>query len=79
MSERALILANAEEYILSEIADKSLRRIDVAKTYALAIRSESATGEGLCWAKINRAIIERWSRSGLEWIKQKAWSGRAFA
>lgn len=25
------------------------------------------------WITINRAIIDRWSESGLEWIKRKAW------
>lgn len=25
------------------------------------------------WPCINRAILERWSMSGLEWIKRRAW------
>jgi hypothetical protein len=60
--------------ILNEIA-QGLRRKDIAKTYALALRSSYPTD----WAKVNSAIIERWSRSGLEWIKKQAWSGKAFA
>jgi hypothetical protein len=39
--------------------------------YAQAIRSEFSAHYD--WAAINRAIVRRWSRSGLIWIKNRAW------
>ena len=44
---------------------------DIASTYGLALRSSAETD----WAKVNAAIIERWSVSGLERIKKAAWAG----
>ena len=69
-------LCDCENLLLREIADKSLKRRDVAQTYALYLRSSERGKVDI--AKVNRAIIERWSLSGLEWIKQQAWSGKCF-
>ena len=69
-------LANCEKTILDEIEMKELKRIDVAKTYALILKSSERNI--VDWPKVNKAIINKWSRSGLEWIKEMAWSGRAF-
>jgi len=60
---------------MSEIADKRLYQRDIAKTYALALRSSEETD----WKKVNTAIIQRWSVSGLETIKKMAWSGSCFS
>lgn len=68
-----------EEQLLREISDKLFKRIEVAKTYALAIRSEENRLDQINWAKVNRAIIDRWSLSGLRYIKHIAWSGKCFA
>jgi len=51
-----------------------MRQKDIAQTYALALKSSDTTD----WAKVNAAIIKRWSRSGLKRIKHLAWSGQAF-
>lgn len=76
MSDVRFELAACETMLLEEIANPVMKRRDVAKTYALALRSsERATVD---WAKVNRAIIERWSTSALLWIKNQAWSGKAF-
>lgn len=69
-------MIHCEETILREIADKNAKRLDVAQTYSLALRSSEAPT--IDWAKINKAIMDRWSKAGLIWIKQKAWSGKAF-
>ncbi len=69
-------LANCEKTILDEIEMKELKKIDVAKTYALILKSSERNI--VDWPKVNKAIINKWSRSGLEWIKEMAWSGRAF-
>jgi len=60
--------------LLQDIAIKEFKKIHIAQTYALALRSS----EGTDWAKVNKAIIERWSRSALEDIKKMAHSGKCF-
>ena len=67
-------LALCEQTLLREIADKRMKRLDVAKTYALAIRSSEWTNVN--WRKVNKAIVERWSLHSLNWIKKKAWSDK---
>ena len=59
------------EVIQNEI-NQGLTQQDVAQTYALGLRSDAETD----WGKVNASIIERWSRAGLERIKEAAWSGR---
>lgn len=61
-----------EETILQEIADKNFTRDSVAITYAFCIDSS----EKVDFGKINRAIVNRWSRSAVEYIKKKAWKLR---
>jgi hypothetical protein len=75
MSDKLRIeLVDCTRTLLDEIARPEMKRRDVAKTYALALRSSYPTD----WHAVNRAIVERWSGSALEWIKKQAWSGRAF-
>ncbi len=65
-----------EEVLLAEIGRPEMKRLDVAKTYTLAMRGSEA--DSIDWAKVNQAIIDRWSVSALEYIKGLAWSGKAF-
>jgi len=67
-------LACCTSTLLREIEDKTFKQKDIAKTYALAIRSSEDTE----WWKVNRTIVKRWSVSGLNRIKQLAWSGKVF-
>ena len=78
MSETRLTmeLAGCEAMLLREIADKRMKRNDVAQTYALALRSSER--DRIDWRKVNEAIIARWSFSALTWIKERAWSGKCF-
>jgi len=69
-------LACCENVLLEEIGNPKMKRRDVAKTYALTLRSSDS--KRVDWGKVNRAIIARWSESALLWIKQQAWSGKAF-
>ena len=62
-------LMDCEAVLLSEIADKRMKRNDVAMTYAMALGSD----EQIDWARVNRAIIDRWSTSALVYIKERAW------
>jgi hypothetical protein len=67
-------LADPQAQLLAEIADVAMKRADVAMTYRLAIRaSRGPGGATVDWRKVNEAIIERWSASGLTWIKRAAW------
>lgn len=69
MAEVGFALCDPEGTLLSEIADKRMKREDVALSYALALRA----GGDLDWPAINRAIVDRWSISALKWIKEYAW------
>lgn len=68
-------MTNCESTLLMEIASKKSKRKDIAFTYRMALEAEVERRERIDWVKINRAIIERWSESGLVWIKRHAWSG----
>ena len=67
-------LTCCDEVILQEISNPKLKRLDIAKTYALALQSSYPTD----FSRINKAIISRWSLNGLEYIKKMAWSGKCF-
>ena len=40
------------------------------------MEAEDAGREKIDWEKVNTAIINRWSISGLEYIKKRAWEGK---
>ncbi len=62
-----------ESVIDNEIKQGCNQR-QIAQTYALALRSSWPTD----WKRVNTAIIERWSLSGLKRIKEMAHSGKCF-
>ena len=64
-----LELTTPTNTLLMEISLPEMKRTDISKTYALALRTSVKTD----WSKVNHAIIERWSFSGLEYIKKIAW------
>lgn len=69
-----LEIFNAGAMLLHQIAEPRATRRDVAKTYAMALRSPEATD----WPGVNRAIIARWSSHALLFIKRQARSGKCF-
>ena len=71
MTDFRIELAACEMTLLNEIAMKEIKRDSLALTYSMAIVSSEQNI--IDWGKINKAIIERWSFSGLEYIKNKAW------
>lgn len=78
-SERQLMetkISITTESILAEIADKRLKQKDIAQSYLLCMISEPETK--VDWPRINRAILSRWSISGLKNIKKLAHSGKCF-
>jgi len=59
------------ETICGEIANSQRKQADIAFLYATALSSIEPTAPD--WREINTAILNRWSMSGLEKIKAKAW------
>jgi hypothetical protein len=70
-----IVLADPEGYLLEEIADPAMRRIDIAKTYRLILASGEQ--DRVNWRTVNTAVIDRWSESALDWIKKFAWKDSA--
>ena len=64
------IVLDIKRLMLQEIADKQCKQITIARTYALYLRHGQPDTD---WGEVNRAIIARWSRSGLNRIKRMAW------
>lgn len=48
-------------------------RNDAAAIYAKALRLWAGSYYVGAWEGLNKAILDRWSRSGLIFIKEKAW------
>lgn len=59
------------DVILNEIA-RGVTQKDIALTYAMAMKSEAQEADKPDWSMINRAILKRWSFSGLERVKERA-------
>jgi hypothetical protein len=74
----AMELACPEWTILNELKAPKITQRSVAMTYRLAMEAERRSGERIDWRAVNEAIVARWSRAGLERIKELAWSGRCF-
>ena len=53
------------------IDDPKKHRRDVAALYAVALRMGPFVDVN--FSAVNHAIVERWSLSGLKWIKALAW------
>jgi hypothetical protein len=61
--------------LLALIGPDCARR-DVVPLYATALLYECFARPAAAqtrWSDVNKAIIARWSLSGLTWIKQRAW------
>lgn len=70
MVEKLVVeLADCTNVLLREIEDKNFIQKDIAMTYCLAMMSS----EKVDYEKVNNAIIERWSYSGLQRVKDMAW------
>lgn len=73
MSDLQINLVCCTRTIVSEIAVRQITQKDVSLTYAMAIKSEHDGADKPDWEAINGAILARWSMSGLERIKKRAW------
>jgi hypothetical protein len=68
-------LCNCESVLIAECGYKETTRNDIAITYRMAMESERDHKEKIDWRKVNESIINRWSKSGLKYIKERAWKG----
>jgi hypothetical protein len=66
----AVVLGLVTASLWAAIYDKSHSRDDVAEAYAERLR---VAGSESGWKSFNEAIIERWSKSGLAYIKENVW------
>lgn len=57
---------------LMDIVTGAKNRRDVVNAYKNALLLYAA-GVDIDWPAINRAIVGKWSRSALIWIKEQAW------
>lgn len=55
-------------WIMNEIEGEGFTRKDVAHTYAILIQKGHKE-----FGEINKAIMKRWSKNALLWIKTEAW------
>lgn len=67
-TEFRMELADCTATLLREIADRRATQRDVAVTYLWARASSEPTD----WPRVNRAIMDRWSPSGLVRLKRIA-------
>lgn len=65
-------LVGCTDVILQVVGERHATRKYVALTYAMALKSQAAGADKPDWQIINQAILTRWKRSGLEYIKQRA-------
>lgn len=61
------------QVLLQNLGAKECRQKDIALVYAMAIKSEHQKADVPDWKTINEAILKRWSMSGLDRIKKRAW------
>jgi len=53
------------EILLHKITDRTMIRIAIAESYALAPKDQ------VNWSVVDQAIINRWSQCGLNWIRNE--------
>lgn len=61
------------QMILGIINEKASTRAEIASFYANGIARWYVDQTSVDFAILNRAILGRYSRSGLTWIKREAW------
>lgn len=68
-----IYMVGAGDVLLRELESRKVTQASVALTYAFCIKNDHDKYEAVDWPKINNAIIERWSASGLRRVKEMAW------
>lgn len=72
----------AEDFIIERIhnpiiafsnALNALREPGITRAVMVGFYADYLLAKIDRWPELNRAIMEKWSRSSLEWIKKQAW------
>ena len=71
-AEVRILMVDCTRTILTAIRE-GLPQREIASDYGLALVSAAHDADNPDWSAINRAILDRWSMSGLEQIKRDAW------
>lgn len=62
--------------LLDEIYRTGATRETIAGVYAECLRASMSGGDDFIdWPSANRALLEKYSKSGLIYIKRRAWKG----
>lgn len=72
MSMRVMMTLTTRAF-LAKVDDHARKQRSIAQQYCMHL---NCNPQFVDWKAVNLAIIERWSRSGLERIKRAGWSGR---
>lgn len=70
--ENTLTTEAIEATVMALIEDRKNTRDTIAQAYADLLRYDWGRG-AVSYIDINTAIINRWNRHTLDWIKRKAW------
>jgi len=73
MSDIQINLVCCTQVILQDLRAREATQKDIALTYAMAIKSYQSGADDPDWTKINKAIVAKWSTSGLDRVKKIAW------
>lgn len=68
-------LLDCQKTILAELKLEGTTRDSIALTCAMCLTSPER--DTIQWPVVNEAIKNKWSRSGLKYIKDKAWKLKA--
>lgn len=60
--------------LCNEIETLRLSQAEVAKTFAMALRSEAAGVSEVDWEKVGAAALRRWKPSGWVRVKELGWA-----
>jgi len=71
MTDIQINLVCCTQVICNEV-EMGVTQMDIAITYAMAIKSQMQGADKPDWKAINTAILSKWKMSGLERIKKRA-------
>lgn len=57
--------------LMAAVVDEKNDRDAMARLYAQGLQEHG--GDRINWTFVNRVIVERWSQTGLAYIKREAW------
>lgn len=67
--------STVENQFIELLQSPLCKQVNTALLYSQLLHRDISAGKQdvLCWDKINQAVIDKWSKSGLKKIKTMAW------